>query len=94
MTARPSRAKATSKVALSTASVYPESTTAAFEIAAKLGFDGLEVMDLSTIERENLDLKARLARYEDPTPTPVEVKLVEKFAAVVASSTPCAALIQ
>jgi sugar phosphate isomerase/epimerase len=32
------------KVGLSTASVYPENTTAAFEIAAKLGYDGVEVM--------------------------------------------------
>ncbi len=32
------------KVALSTASVYPESTAAAFEIAARLGYDGVEVM--------------------------------------------------
>src|SRR5262245_56711995 len=32
------------KVGLSTASVYPESTTAAFELAATLGYDGIEVM--------------------------------------------------
>jgi sugar phosphate isomerase/epimerase len=32
------------KVGLSTASVYPETTAAAFEIAAKLGYDGVEVM--------------------------------------------------
>jgi sugar phosphate isomerase/epimerase len=32
------------KVCLSTSSVYPESTGAAFEIAAGLGFDGIEVM--------------------------------------------------
>src|SRR6476646_4334756 len=32
------------KVALSTASVYPESTAAAFEIASRLGYDGIEVM--------------------------------------------------
>lgn len=32
------------KVALSTASVYPESTATAFEIAARLGYDGVEVM--------------------------------------------------
>jgi sugar phosphate isomerase/epimerase len=31
-------------VGLSTASVYPESTAAAFELAAKLGYDGVEVM--------------------------------------------------
>lgn len=32
------------KIALSTASVYPESTAAAFEIAGRLGYDGVEVM--------------------------------------------------
>ncbi|SFD56180.1 Sugar phosphate isomerase/epimerase [Streptomyces aidingensis] len=32
------------KVALSTASVYPESTASAFETAARLGYDGVEVM--------------------------------------------------
>jgi sugar phosphate isomerase/epimerase len=32
------------KVALSTASCYPETCTTAFEIAADLGFDGVEVM--------------------------------------------------
>ncbi|MEE1930409.1 sugar phosphate isomerase/epimerase [Streptomyces sp. TRM 70351] len=32
------------KVALSTASVYPETTAAAFEMAGRLGYDGVEVM--------------------------------------------------
>lgn len=32
------------KVGLSTASVYPESTAAAFELAGSLGYDGVEVM--------------------------------------------------
>ncbi|MDP3712952.1 MAG: sugar phosphate isomerase/epimerase [Mycobacteriales bacterium] len=32
------------RVALATASVYPESTAAAFEMAAHLGYDGVEVM--------------------------------------------------
>jgi sugar phosphate isomerase/epimerase len=32
------------KVGLSTASVYPESAAVAFELAAKLGYDGVEVM--------------------------------------------------
>ena len=32
------------RVGLSTSSVYPETTAAAFEIAASLGFDGVEVM--------------------------------------------------
>jgi sugar phosphate isomerase/epimerase len=37
---RPSRAR----IGLSTASVYPEGTAVAFELAAKLGYDGVEVM--------------------------------------------------
>jgi sugar phosphate isomerase/epimerase len=37
---RPSRAK----VGLSSASVYPEGTATAFELAAKLGYDGVEIM--------------------------------------------------
>ena len=32
------------KVGLSTASVYPEGTAVAFELAARLGYDGVEVM--------------------------------------------------
>jgi sugar phosphate isomerase/epimerase len=32
------------KVGLSTASVYPESTAVAFELAGKLGYDGVEIM--------------------------------------------------
>ncbi|HZC71491.1 MAG TPA: sugar phosphate isomerase/epimerase [Jatrophihabitans sp.] len=32
------------KVGLSTASVYPEGTPVAFELAAKLGYDGIEIM--------------------------------------------------
>ncbi|MCD5313177.1 sugar phosphate isomerase/epimerase family protein [Kineosporia babensis] len=41
--AQASRGKA-AKVALSTSSVYPESCADAFEIAARLGYDGVEVM--------------------------------------------------
>jgi sugar phosphate isomerase/epimerase len=32
------------KIGLSTASTYPESTAAAFEMAARLGYDGVEIM--------------------------------------------------
>ena len=32
------------KVSLSTSSVYPESTSSAFELAGRLGYDGVEVM--------------------------------------------------
>lgn len=35
---------AAAKIALSTVSVYPESPAAAFEIAARLGYDGVEIM--------------------------------------------------
>ena len=44
--AAPSKAlrESAAKVGLSTASVYPEGTAAAFELAAKLGYDGVEVM--------------------------------------------------
>src|ERR1700722_8316886 len=38
------RGKARAAVGLSTASGYPEGTPAAFELAAKLGYDGVEVM--------------------------------------------------
>lgn len=34
----------TARVALSTASTYPESTASAFEMAARLGYDGVEIM--------------------------------------------------
>jgi len=36
--------ESSAKVGLSTASVYPEGTAVAFELAAKLGYDGVEVM--------------------------------------------------
>ncbi|MDH6137302.1 sugar phosphate isomerase/epimerase [Kitasatospora sp. MAA4] len=43
------------KVALSTASVYPESTAIAFELAAKLGYDGVEVMVWNDPVSQDLD---------------------------------------
>jgi sugar phosphate isomerase/epimerase len=36
--------RTSARIGLSTASVYPESTAAAFQLAAKLGYDGVEVM--------------------------------------------------
>ena len=42
MTASPDRTGP--PVALSSASIYPESCTAAFEAAARLGYDGVEIM--------------------------------------------------
>jgi sugar phosphate isomerase/epimerase len=46
MNGEPPRALQTAraKVGLSTASVYPEGTPVAFELSAKLGYDGVEVM--------------------------------------------------
>jgi len=51
------------KVALSTASTYPESTAAAFEIAGKLGYDGLEVMVWTDPISQDIDALRRLSDY-------------------------------
>lgn len=49
------------KVALSTVSVYPEGTAAAFEIAAALGYDGVEVMVMGDAVSQDPDALARLS---------------------------------
>ncbi|MDK1472370.1 sugar phosphate isomerase/epimerase [Streptomyces sp. 549] len=49
------------KVALSTASVYPESTATAFEIAARLGYDGVEVMVWTDPVSQDVDALRRLS---------------------------------
>lgn len=51
------------KVALSTASVYPESTAAAFEMAARLGYDGVEVMVWTDAISQDVDALRRLSDY-------------------------------
>src|SRR3954465_10952504 len=51
------------KVALSTASVYPESTASAFEIAARLGYDGVEVMVWTDPVSQDLDALRRLSDH-------------------------------
>ncbi|NGO72064.1 sugar phosphate isomerase/epimerase [Streptomyces sp. SB3404] len=51
------------KVALSTASVYPESTAAAFEIAARLGYDGVEVMVWTDPVSQDIDALRRLSDF-------------------------------
>lgn len=51
------------KVALSTASTYPESTAAAFEIAARLGYDGVEVMVWTDPVSQDIDALRRLSDY-------------------------------
>src|SRR5882724_2536511 len=51
------------KVALSTASVYPESTATAFEIAARLGYDGVEVMVWTAPVSQDIEALRRLSDY-------------------------------
>ena len=51
------------KVALSTASVYPESTAAAFELASKLGYDGVEVMVWTDAVSQDVEALRRLSDY-------------------------------
>src|SRR3954447_21197174 len=51
------------KVALATASVYPESTAHAFEIAARLGYDGVEVMVWGDPVSQDVDALQRLVDY-------------------------------
>ncbi|HEV3382993.1 MAG TPA: sugar phosphate isomerase/epimerase [Trebonia sp.] len=50
-------------VALSTSSVYPERTPDAFEAAARLGYDGLEVMVYTDPVSQSGDALARLVDY-------------------------------
>jgi sugar phosphate isomerase/epimerase len=51
------------KVLLSTASVYPESTATAFELAARLGYDGIEIMVWTDPVSQDVDALRRLADY-------------------------------
>jgi sugar phosphate isomerase/epimerase len=51
------------RVALATASVYPESTANAFEIAARLGYDGVEVMVWTDPVSQDIDALKRLRDY-------------------------------
>jgi sugar phosphate isomerase/epimerase len=50
-------------VVLSTASVYPERTPDAFETAAALGYDGVEVMVTGDPVSQDVDVLRRLADY-------------------------------
>lgn len=55
------------RVALSTASVWPESASVAFELAAELGFDGVEVMVWPDPVSQDVTAVAELAtRYQMP----------------------------
>jgi sugar phosphate isomerase/epimerase len=60
--ARPVHVPAAS-VALSTASVYPESTATAFEMAARLGYDGVEVMVSGDAVSQDVAALQRLSDY-------------------------------
>lgn len=53
----------TSKVLLSTTSVYPESTTSAFELAASLGYDGVELMVGIDPLAADVDAVSKLSEY-------------------------------
>jgi sugar phosphate isomerase/epimerase len=50
-------------VALSTSSVYPERTPDAFEMAARLGYDGVEVMVYADPVSQDADVLRRLSDY-------------------------------
>ncbi|MGK4581486.1 sugar phosphate isomerase/epimerase family protein [Kitasatospora sp. HPMI-4] len=49
------------KVVLSTASVYPATTATAFELAAKLGYDGIEVMVWNDPVSQDIEALRRLS---------------------------------
>ncbi len=51
------------KIALSTASTYPASTASAFEIAARLGYDGIEVMVQTDPVSQDVGALRALADY-------------------------------
>ena len=53
------------QVALSTASVYPESTANAFEIAARLGYDGVEVMVWTDPVSQDVTALRKLSDYHE-----------------------------
>jgi sugar phosphate isomerase/epimerase len=53
------------RVALASASVYPESTAVAFEIAARLGYDGVEVMVWTDPVSQDVTAMRRLSDYHE-----------------------------
>jgi sugar phosphate isomerase/epimerase len=57
------RVEAGPTVTLSTSSVWPESTAVAFEVAARLGYDGVELMVSSDPVSQDLDTLRRLVDY-------------------------------
>lgn len=54
---------AAAKVALSTVSVYPEGSAAAFEIAGRLGYDGVEVMVMTDPTSQDPEALRRLSDH-------------------------------
>ena len=55
------------KFGLSTSSVYPESTAAAFEIAAATGYDGVEVMvGVDSMSQDSTVLRNLVQHYQIP----------------------------
>ncbi len=53
----------TAKVTLSTASVYPESVASAFEIAGRLGYDGIELMVFTDTVSQDPDAVRKLSDH-------------------------------
>jgi sugar phosphate isomerase/epimerase len=51
------------KIALSSASTYPESTAAAFELAAQLGYDGVEIMVMTDPLSQDPEALRRLSDH-------------------------------
>jgi sugar phosphate isomerase/epimerase len=51
------------RVALSSASVYPESPAVAFELAAELGFDGVELMVFTDGLSQDIEAVRRLSDH-------------------------------
>jgi sugar phosphate isomerase/epimerase len=64
-TAAPAVRVPAAKVALSTASVYPQGCADAFALAAELGYDGVEVMVWTDAVSQNPAALYRLADYHD-----------------------------
>jgi sugar phosphate isomerase/epimerase len=63
LTGMAQRVARTVPVAMSTASAYPESCTTAFEMAARLGYDGVEVMVWTDPVSQDGDALARLSDH-------------------------------
>ena len=70
-------------IALSTASVYPETTANGFELASRLGYDAVEVMvgidpisigAISSAQTQGANAAALLAQGELPPAKPAEAE--------------------